>query len=180
MYLPVVHYATALLTWTAHLPHQNAYRLITASMTCLGPVTVFLLAFYFTRSRFWSAAAALGYTVFSPSYGLVSQISRDRGGLTHLPWHWHVFVKYGEGPHNMGLALLPVALIALWKAATEARRRQIVSWPPPAGRGDVDQLGGGARRSLSAVSSCWRARNGLPMQARSVPGSCSSRRRWRT
>jgi hypothetical protein len=125
MYLPVVHYSTAVMTWITHVPHQNAYRMITAAMTCLGPVTIFLLAFYFTRSRFWSLIAALGYTFFSPSYGLVSQINRDRGGLTQLPWHWHVFVKYGEGPHNMGLTLLPLSLIALWKAATEAHRWQI-------------------------------------------------------
>ncbi|HUS07247.1 MAG TPA: hypothetical protein VMZ52_13155 [Bryobacteraceae bacterium] len=121
LYLPLVHYATAVITWITHIPHEWAYRLLTAGMTCAGPVSVFLFAFYFTRSRLWALVAAVGYTFFSPSYGLVNQINRDRGGITHLPWHWHVFVKYGEGPHNFGLTLIPLALTALWKASTTAR-----------------------------------------------------------
>ena len=80
-----------------------------AALTCLGPSTVFFFLVYFTRQRWWALAAALSYTLFSPLYGMVATIDRDRGNI-QLPWRLLVLVKYGEGPHNAGLALLPLAL----------------------------------------------------------------------
>ncbi len=115
LYLPVVPYAVAVGTWILRAPHELVYRSFTSALTCAGPVAVFFLAAYFTKSRVWAVVAALAYTVFSPSYGLFEQIHRDRG-ITQLPWRWQVLVKYGEGPHNVGLALLPLAVIALWAA----------------------------------------------------------------
>ena len=32
-----------------------------------------------------------------------------------------MLVKYGEGPHNAGLALLPLALVALWQTCTQPK-----------------------------------------------------------
>jgi len=48
----------------------------------------------------------------------------DRG-IAYLPWHIQVLAKYGEGPHNVGLALMPAVLLALWAAARGGRFRQI-------------------------------------------------------
>ena len=33
-----------------------------------------------------------------------------------LPWRIQVLAKYGEGPHDTGLALMPLALLAVWRA----------------------------------------------------------------
>ena len=82
------------------------WRLLTATLTCLGPSTLYLFVRFFTRSRGWALATALAYTFFSPLYGLVRTIDKDRG-LVQLPWRIQVFAKYGEGPHNAGLTLLP-------------------------------------------------------------------------
>jgi hypothetical protein len=124
LYLPVVPYTVASLIWITHAPHELVYRIFTSALTCLGPAILFFLVVYFTKSRLWAMIAAIVYTLFSPAYGLFDQIHRDRG-LTELPWRVQVLVKYGEGPHNAGLALLPLAVIALWAAGTGRRYWQI-------------------------------------------------------
>ncbi len=116
MYLPLVHYLGAPLSWI--LPGVDAayaHRIVTATFACLVPVSVFFFVRYFTRSLWWALGTALSYTFFSPLYGLIEAISRDRGDV-HLPWRLQVLVKYGEGPHTVGLALLPPALAAIWSA----------------------------------------------------------------
>jgi hypothetical protein len=84
-------------------------------MTCLGPVTLFLFALYFTENRGWSFAMAIGCSLLSPSYTLFPAVEKDRG-IAQLSWHMKVLAKYGEGQHNSGLTILPMALLALWRA----------------------------------------------------------------
>lgn len=125
LYVPGLHYLVAALIWLTGLPAEYAYKLVTATLAALGPVTVFLLARYFTRSSGWALGTALAYTLFSPSYGLIQELDGDRG-FAHLPWRLHVYYKYGEGPHNAGLTLLPLAVIAAWAAGTARSHRAIV------------------------------------------------------
>ena len=116
MYVPGLLYVSALFMHL--LPHaapEMVYRSIVSLATCLGPVTLFLFALHFTRSRRWAVAAALAYSFLSPSYGLFPAVEKDRG-LVQLPWRVQVLAKYGEGPHNTGLTLLPLALLAVWLA----------------------------------------------------------------
>ena len=116
LYLPGLPYLTALLTRL--FPHASAeyvYHLITASFAFLGPVVVFLFALHFTRSLAWSMAVSLAYSLLSPAYGLFPAVEKDRG-IVQLPWRIQVLAKYGEGPHNTGLALMPLALLAAWRA----------------------------------------------------------------
>jgi hypothetical protein len=120
IYLPALSYGSAAISSLSGISAPYAYKLLTTSLACLGPVSVFLFVLFFTRSRIWAVATALGYTFLSPLYGLVPQIDHDRG-LYYLPWRLHVFVKYGEGPHNAGLTLIPLALVAVWTAATLRR-----------------------------------------------------------
>jgi hypothetical protein len=131
MYVPGLPYLTAFVVrLVPSLSPEYAYRLLTALVACLGPVTLFLFALYFTRSPKkprpsgsgvfahtyrWAAAAAIAYTLYSPSYGMFSQVEKDRG-IVQLPWRIQLLAKYGEGPHNTGLMLLPLALLAVWIA----------------------------------------------------------------
>lgn len=112
VYLPSLHYASAGVSWVTGIPPGYAYKLITATAACAMPAVMFLFVLAFTRSVIWSAAAALGVTFFSPLYGLIPQVDKDRG-MVYLPWRMHVFAKYGEGPHIAGLTLIPIALLAL-------------------------------------------------------------------
>jgi hypothetical protein len=118
MYVPALPYLAAL--WMRLLPHaspDSVYRVIVALFTSLGPVTAFFFALHFTRSRRWSFAMAVAYSFLSPSYGLFPAVEKDRG-IVQLPWRIQLLAKYGEGPHNTGLALLPSAWLAIWFAGT--------------------------------------------------------------
>jgi hypothetical protein len=117
MYVPALPYLAAL--WIHLLPHvapDNIFRFLVGLFTCLGPVTMFLFAVQFTGSRRWALVAAVCYSLFSPSYGLFPAVEKDRG-IVQLPWRVQVLAKYGEGPHNTALMLLPLGLLALWRAA---------------------------------------------------------------
>ena len=124
-YLPSLPYLAGAISRIAPAaPPDYAYRILASAFACLGPATLFLFVLYFTRSRWWALAAALAYTFFSPSYYLVHTIDVDRGKAS-LPWRLQVLVKYGEGPHNAALTLLPLALIAVWEAAIGRGFRRI-------------------------------------------------------
>jgi len=119
MYVPALPYITAALAWLQpHASLDYVYRVTVSLATCLGPVTMFFFALFFTRSRRWALLAALAYSFISPSYGLFPAVEKDRG-IVQLPWRIQVLAKYGEGPHNTGLTLMPLALLAVWLAATK-------------------------------------------------------------
>src|SRR5581483_210861 len=64
MYVPGLPYLTALgIHLLPHLTPDTIYRTIVSFNTCLGPVTLFLFAVYFTGSRKWSFVAALSYSL---------------------------------------------------------------------------------------------------------------------
>jgi hypothetical protein len=116
MYVPALPYFSAL--WMRLLPHADpdlVYRTIVSLATCFGPVTLFWFALYFVRSRWWAFATAMAYSFISPSYALFPAVETDRG-VAQLPWRIQVLAKYGEGPHDAALTLLPLALLAVWLA----------------------------------------------------------------
>ncbi len=124
LYVPALPYLTAALArLMPHVDLAYIYRTIVSLATCAGPVTAFFFALHFTRTRRWSLIAALVYSLLSPSYGLFPAVEKDRG-IVQLPWRVQVLAKYGEGPHDTALALMPLVLLALWIAA---RRR---GYPP--------------------------------------------------
>src|SRR5260370_16328357 len=124
-YLPGLPYLTAAASRIApSLGVDHLYRIVASTFACLGPATLFLFAVYFTGNTWCALAIAVAYTFFSPSYYLIRTIDLDRG-TAYLPWRLQVLVKYGEGPHNAGLALMPLALPAVWGAGTGRGFRRI-------------------------------------------------------
>lgn len=127
LYVPLIPYSAAAMAHIVRIPPDYAHRLLTAFATCAGPVALFFFVLYFLgRDRWrWAAAIAVVYSVFSPAYGLFPQIEKDRG-IVQLPWRIQVLAKYGEGPHNFGLSLLPLALLAVWVAGKRGGRRPVL------------------------------------------------------
>ncbi len=116
MYVPGVPYLSALfMRLLPGVSPDRIFRTVVSLMTCLGPVTLFLFALYFTKDRRWSFAMAIAYSLVSPSYALFPAVEKDRG-IAQLSWRVKVLAKYGEGPHNSGLTILPLALMAVWRA----------------------------------------------------------------
>ncbi len=117
LYLPLLPYAATAAAWLAPaLDFPYLWRLLMAMAACLAPLSLWWLVRYFTRSALWATVSALAWTLWSPGYALFEQLDTDRG-LAQLPWRMQVLMKYGEGPHNTGLALLPLAILAAWLAA---------------------------------------------------------------
>jgi hypothetical protein len=120
MYPPLVHYVPAALTWITGGSPLYSYKLVTSALACAGPVAVFFFVLYLTRSRRWALVSALSCLLLSPGYGFIRQMNLDRG-YAYLPWRLHVLHQYGEGPHNVGLTLIPLALTALFATAKHGR-----------------------------------------------------------
>jgi hypothetical protein len=119
-YLPLVPYLAAAASWA--LPGYamtDVYRAVVSVFGVLAPSVFFLLAWFALRSVPWALAVGLASSLVSPAY-VFSQVGINRG-TAYLPWRLQVLVKFGEGPHTVGLFLLPLALIAVYRAATRKR-----------------------------------------------------------
>jgi len=116
-YLPVVPYlvgAVSRVLLSQDTVHVN--RCVFLLSACLVPLTWYFFAVLRSGSWRFPFVALACYTVLSPEYALFQTIDADRG-LAYLPWRLQVVVKYGEGPHALGLAIIPLALLALNRAA---------------------------------------------------------------
>jgi hypothetical protein len=119
-YVPGLHLTVAALSSLAHVSAASAFHFVMACMYCLGPVTLFWLAFRLTRSVSWSFYAGLVYSLISPSAFLAPEIHRDLGSLFWAR-RLHTTVAYGDSPHVSSLTLIPLAILAL-DLALERRR----------------------------------------------------------
>ncbi len=117
IYLPLIPYFTALWIWL--LPWfdpAQIYRVIVYSAACMGPAAAFLFVRTFTGTRPNAMGAAVLISILSPLYELIGTIDRDRG-FEQIPWRLQVLVKYGEGPHTVGVLFLLASICASWRAA---------------------------------------------------------------
>ena len=123
-YPPLTHIVVAIVAWLGGISPALAHHVVGATMYCLGPVTLFALAFRLSRDRLASFAAALVYSLVSPSALLIGGVARDLG----TPWgprRLQAQVVYGEGPHLVALALLPLAVLALDRALEKSNPTRV-------------------------------------------------------
>ncbi|HVX66776.1 MAG TPA: hypothetical protein VHA11_09255 [Bryobacteraceae bacterium] len=123
-YLPLLHLTVAAVSKLLGLAPGLAYHATTAVLYSLGPVTLFLLAKELSKSRAYSFAAALLYSLTSPSLALIPVVRYDAGSVWHAR-RLQALVQYGEGPHIAALTLLPLALLLV---ALAVRKRRPVWW----------------------------------------------------
>ncbi|MBM3725067.1 MAG: hypothetical protein FJW40_06555 [Acidobacteria bacterium] len=121
-YLPGLPYTAAAVAGLTGIEPGYAYRLVSSFLAVLAPVSLLLLLVRVTGNLAPALAGGAALALFSPSYGLFTMIQKD-AGVFYLPWRLKVLVKYGEGPHNAGLALLPLAMLAVWSAAERGGAR---------------------------------------------------------
>ena len=117
VYLPLLPYLDALLSWIAAGADINQiHRMVCAAGLFLGPVMAFLLVRSWTGQGRTGIYAAAALTFCSPLYGLIDTISGDRGFL-QVPWRIQVLIKYGEGPHTVGIVLFLASVLLVRRAA---------------------------------------------------------------
>jgi hypothetical protein len=115
-YLPMPGFAAAVLAKAFSLSPARALHALGGLGYCLGPVTLFWFVWRISGSAGASFTAALAYSLISPSL-LFSAIRNDAGGALE-PRRLQVLVHYGEVPHIVSLAILPVAVLLLYRAVT--------------------------------------------------------------
>ncbi len=96
----------------AHLSEGRSYHLVSGFFFCLGPISVWLLCWRWTRALWPSVLAAAFYGLLSPCSWLMPSIARDLQGYL-FNQRLNVLARYGEGPHLAAFALLPLALLAV-------------------------------------------------------------------
>jgi hypothetical protein len=121
-YPPLLHMCVAAVAWLGDLSPARAHHIVGGAVYCLGPVTLFWLAMRLSGRRVESFAAGLIYSLISPSAFLMARVLTDVGSLW-APRRLQTLVVYGEAPHLVALALLPLAILALDFAL--ARRRPL-------------------------------------------------------
>ena len=107
-YLPLVQSLTALGAALTHASPALVFHILSAAAYSLAPVSVFLFAAYISGRTTPAFAAALLWSLFSPSV-IMPKILADAG----TPWalrRLQNVVYWGETPHDVALALFPVAL----------------------------------------------------------------------
>ncbi len=128
LYPPLLHVTVAGIAKVFGIAPGLAYHATTAVFYSLGPVTLFLFALELSRSRAYSFAAGLAYSLLSPSTFLIPVVRWDAGGAWH-PRRLQALVQYGEGPHITVMTLLPLALLLV---AIASRKRTLTWWIPAA------------------------------------------------
>jgi len=110
--LPALAAVTGAITgW----PAARALHAVFAFAYCCGPVTLFWLAWEWSESITLSLSAALAFSLTSPAELLIRELRIGSDA------HWGALrlnnlVFYGEAPHNVALAMLPLALLFLHRA----------------------------------------------------------------
>ncbi len=119
-YQPLLPLLVAAVGSVAGIAAPLSYHAVTATTYCLGPVTLFWMGSRLSGQLLPSLAAAVLYSLFSPSALLTPSVAADLGGFFGAR-RLQALVQYGEGPHVTSMFLLPVAIVALDVALRKAR-----------------------------------------------------------
>ena len=112
-YFPLLPLTTAAAAKLAGCSPALAFHAVCAFFYCLGPVTLFLMAWKLSGAPGYSFIAALAYSLLSPSAFLAGALRSDLGTVWG-PRRLQTLVFYGESPHIASLALLPLAVLVLY------------------------------------------------------------------
>lgn len=118
VYLPLLPYLNALFLWAnPTLDATYVHRAVCSIALFLSPAAAFLFIRDWTGRAWLAFYSVLAVTLYSPLYYFIDPINTDRG-LMPVPWRIQVLIKYGEGPHTVGMVFLFAALLLVRRAAT--------------------------------------------------------------
>ena len=116
-YLPLLHWIVAAFSMVTGWPAARSFHMVTAGIYAFSAVAVFWMALELSRRLAASFVAALAYSCLPVSALLVPAIRADAGGALNLR-RLQILVYWGEAPHTLALALLPVAMVCFVRALT--------------------------------------------------------------
>ena len=115
-YLPFSHWIVAAFILLTRMDAGRAFHVVMAAVYAGGALSVYWLGLALSRRWLASFVAALLYSCFSFSNLMVPEIRADSGGLWTLR-RLRVLVFWGESPHTVAMALLPIAILCFYYAA---------------------------------------------------------------
>ncbi len=115
-YTPLLPYTLALVHALSSLTIPATYRLVTASLYLLAPLTWYILVLYLTKRRLTATLAALAYSLLPSFVYLIPEVRDVARGFGYAPWRLLVIMLYGEGPHTCALAFTPLAALFFLRA----------------------------------------------------------------
>jgi hypothetical protein len=121
-YMPLAPGITAVYAKVAGCSPMRAFNAITGIVYCLGPLTLFLMAWQMTRAPGYSFWAALAYSLTSPARALIP----DPNFNPAFFWtsrRLYTMVVWDDVPHGAAVCLIP--LIVLFLTLSINRRRPI-------------------------------------------------------
>ncbi len=117
-YSPLVPAMSASVARLTGVSPARAFHLVGAAFFAAGPLTLFWMAWVFSRKLATSFVASLAYSCLSLSAILIPAIRVDTQGALNLR-RLQVLAFYGEAPHTIALTLLPVAFLCFAFALTK-------------------------------------------------------------
>jgi hypothetical protein len=112
VYAPLVPALSAWVAGVRGIPHDAAFQAVSGLVYCLGPVTLFAMAWLLTRAPGYAFAAAALYSLTAPSQLFAPDAPFS---LQHL-WdarRLYLSAVWDETPHMAALAILPLVILFL-------------------------------------------------------------------
>ncbi len=123
--MPIQNTYSQLVPWMSAAVHKltgyspaRSFHLVGATFFVSGALTLFWMALIFSRRLYTSLIAALAYSCFSLSAFAIPVIRVDSQGAWNLR-RLQVLTYYGEAPHTVALALLPITFLCFAFALTK-------------------------------------------------------------
>ena len=122
VYMPLVPALTALYAKVGQCSPMRAFNAITGTFYCLGPLTLFVMAWRMTSAAGYSFWAALAYSLTSPARALL----RDPDFHPSLLWtsrRLYTMAVWDDTPHGASVCFLALAILFLWLSLTKRQPR---------------------------------------------------------
>ena len=119
-YPPLLHFLVAGVAAAGRISPGLAYHAVVAALYALAPAALFWTAWRLGARRSTAFAAALLFSLLSPSCWLVPVVRADSGGWFG-PRRLITLVRWGEGPHTASVLFLLLAIGLLHVAMEKPR-----------------------------------------------------------
>ncbi|HEV2581071.1 MAG TPA: hypothetical protein VGT44_09480, partial [Ktedonobacteraceae bacterium] len=124
-YAPLVPALTAAIARMSGVSAAHGFQIVSGGVYCLGPLALFLMAWQVTRRAGWSFIAAVVYSLSAASELLLPDAKFDLVHLGDARRLYLIFV-WDEVPHQLGLAMVCLAVLFLARALRDDRFRSYV------------------------------------------------------
>ena len=123
-YPPLLHALVAAVSWAARISPAHAHHVAEAALYCVGPALVYLMGRELSGDWKAPAAAALLYSLSTPS--AVLSASTRLWARPADPGRFFSLIQFGDGPHVASIMLLPLAILAVhWALEENAGRARL-------------------------------------------------------